>query len=159
MVFGRAGGRGLHRVWRVSMNTIKHNKRSAVRQTIYNLSSKIQTEATAVLNKHAFRVVLNIMQKHIRNAPKTFPKVTQNGSFLEPGSHSGTMLLPESQIVHQFDTSRHPKETHLEPNGHPEGQQILKVPSKIIQKHRSKNITRKSHDPGPSQTCKSTVLL
>ena len=64
---------------------------------------------------------------YIPNIPKTYPKVTQNGSFFGPGSHSEPMVPPESLIVHQFDALRHPEETHLEPYGDPESHQILKI--------------------------------
>ena len=68
-----------------------------------------------------------LFKKCIPNIPKRHPKVTQNGSFLGPGSHSEPMVPPESLIVHQVDALRHPEETHLEPYGDPESHQILKI--------------------------------
>ena len=90
--------------------------------------------------------------------PKT-PKVTPNGSFLTPWSHLGTFTLPKSLIPPKFDSSRSPKDTHLDPHGIPETQQKLQKSIKNVEQMRSGKTIRTSHKTWPSQTSKSSVLL
>ena len=95
---------------------------------------------------------------HSNDAPKT-PKVTPNGSFLNPWSHLGTFTLSKSLIPLKFHPSRSPKETHLDAHGVPETQQSLRKSVKNVQKMGTGKTMPKSHETGPSQTSKSSVSL
>ena len=75
------------------------NKNVQINNT-YNPRSKIRPEVTTILKtNHCIFYDKNI-QKTLQNTSKRHLKVTQNHSFLEPGSHLGTMVPPGSLIAH-----------------------------------------------------------
>ena len=99
----------------------------------------------------SIKTIQNIIQRH--------PKVPQNGSFLVPGSHLGTMVAPGWITLTKLAVWRSPKETHLGTFGRSGRPTNLKNCERIYQEYRSKDTRHKSHDPKPCPTSKSIVLL